>query len=94
MSDNEKSEGFKQSLLDENERKYGAEVREKYGNQAVDESNAQLKGLSKAQYDEGEWLLLAVEETLKAAFDTGNPAGEVAQKACALHRQCPLVLPC
>ncbi len=29
MSDNEKFEGFKQELLDENERRYGTEVRDK-----------------------------------------------------------------
>jgi len=78
---------FKQSLIDENDRQYGAEVREKYGDQAADESNAHLKGLTQEQYDEGERLRLALEETLKAAFDTGDPAGELAQKACDLHRQ-------
>jgi DNA-binding transcriptional MerR regulator len=87
MSDNEKFEGFKQSLIDENERKYGAKIREKYGENAVDESNAHLKGLLQEQYDEGERLRLEFEHMLKAAFDTGDPAGELAQKACDLHRQ-------
>jgi bifunctional DNA-binding transcriptional regulator/antitoxin component of YhaV-PrlF toxin-antitoxin module/predicted DNA-binding protein YlxM (UPF0122 family) len=87
MSDKEKFEGFKQNLIDENERQYGAEVRANYGNQAVDESNANLKGLTQEQYDEGERLRLAMEETLKAAFDIGDPAGELAQKAADLHRQ-------
>lgn len=87
MSDKEKFEGFKQSLIDENEQKYGAEVREKYGDQVVEESNARVKGITKEQYDEGERLLHALEKTLKAAFDTGDPAGELAQEACDLHRQ-------
>jgi DNA-binding transcriptional MerR regulator len=87
MPDKEKFEGFKQSLIDENEREYGAEMRGKYGDQAVDESNARLKGLTQEQYDEGERLRLSLEETLKAAFDAGDPAGELAQKACDLHRQ-------
>ena len=87
MSDKEKFEGFKQNLIDENERQYGAEVRAKYGDQAVDDSNAHLKGLTQEQYDEGERLRLALEETLKAAFDVGDPAGESAQKAADLHRQ-------
>lgn len=87
MSDNEKFEGFKQSLIDENERKYGAEVRAKYGNQIVDESNAKLMGLTQQQHDESVRLCFEFEETLKAAFATGNPAGELAQKACDLHRQ-------
>jgi len=87
MSDQEKFEGFKQSLIDENEKKYGTEVREKYGNAAIDESNAHLMGATKEQYEKAEQLLCEFEETLKAAFDTGNPAGELAQKACDLHKQ-------
>ena len=82
-----KFDKLKQTLINENERQYGAEVREKYGNQAVDESNAYLKGLTQEQYNEGEHLRLELEETLKAAFDSGDPAGEAAQKACELHRQ-------
>jgi len=87
MTDQEKFEGFKQKLIDENEEKYGKEVRAKYGDQAVDESNAKVKGLTKEQYDEGERLRLDIEEALKAAFETGDPAGEPAQKACDLHKQ-------
>ena len=87
MTDNEKFEGFKQSLVDENEKNFGTEIREKYGNSIIDESNTKLKGLSQEQYDESERLRLAYEDALKAAFDLGDPAGELAQKACDLHRQ-------
>jgi DNA-binding transcriptional MerR regulator len=31
MSDKEKFEGFKKNMIDENEKKYGKEIREKYG---------------------------------------------------------------
>ncbi len=87
MSDHEKFEGFKQNLIDENERKYGAEIRARYGDEAIGASNARLKGLTKEQYDENEQLRLDLEATLKAAFATGDPAGELAQKACDLHRR-------
>lgn len=87
MSDKEKFEGFKQALIDENEQKYGDEIRGKYGDEVIDESNAKLKGLTQAQYDEGERLRLEIEKTLKYAFETGDPAGELAQRACDLHRQ-------
>jgi hypothetical protein len=53
----------------------------------VDESNTRLKGMTQEQYDESERLRLAFEETLKTAFESGDPAGEQAQKACDLHRQ-------
>jgi len=87
MSDTEKFEGFKQSLIDENEQKYGSEVREKYGNQTIDESTAKIKGLTQAQYDESVRLNAEIETTLKGALETDDPAGELAQKACDLHRQ-------
>jgi len=87
MTDIEKFEGFKQSLIDENEQKFGVEIREKYGKQAIMDSNATLKNLTKEQYDKSEHLRLSLEETLKAAFDSGDPAGELAQKACDIHRQ-------
>ena len=87
MSDQEKFEGFKQSLVDENERKYGVEIRGKYGDAAIDESNAKLMGLTQEQYDEGERIRVEMETALKAAFDDGDPAGELAQKACELRHQ-------
>jgi DNA-binding transcriptional MerR regulator len=87
MTDKEKFEGFKQSLIDENEEKYGEEARKKYGDKAVDASNAKLKGLTQEQYYEGLRLQAAYEEKLKAAFESGDPGGGLAQAACDLHRQ-------
>ena len=87
MTDNEKFEGFKQTLIDENEQKYGSEIRAKYNDVEVDASNAHLKGLTQEQYNEGERLRIAYEEKLKKAFATGNPSGELAHEACDLHRQ-------
>jgi len=87
MKDNEKFEGFKQDLVNENEQRYGAEIRKKHGDQAMDAANARVMGLTQEQYDEGERLSLAVAEALKAAIETGDPSGAAAQKACDLHRQ-------
>jgi len=87
MSNTEKFEGFKQSLIEENEQKYGAEVREKFGEQAADASNAHIKGLTQAQYDKSVRLNAELEQALKDALKTGEPAGEAAQHACELHRQ-------
>ena len=86
MSDREKFEGFKRSLVEENERKYGDEVRQKYGNETMDASNAKLMGLSEEQYARAEGLSREFNEALKNALRTCEPAGPLAQKACALHR--------
>ncbi|MCL2559066.1 MAG: MerR family transcriptional regulator [Turicibacter sp.] len=87
MTNKEKFVGFGQQLVDENEKKYGDEIRETYGNDAVEASNAKVKGMSKEQYAEVEALSAEVNEALKLAFEQGDPASELAQKACELHKQ-------
>ena len=87
MNDKEKFDGFIEKLVDDNEEKYGEEARKKYGDDVVNRSNAKVKGMSKEQYAEVEALSLELNNTLKAAFEQGDPAGELAQKACALHKK-------
>lgn len=87
MADKEKFQGFKQKLIDENENKYGKETREKYGDDAVDKSNAKLKGMTQEEYARVEWLAAEIKSALSEAYKIGDPSGELAQKACDLHRQ-------
>ncbi|NLM89328.1 MAG: MerR family transcriptional regulator [Syntrophomonadaceae bacterium] len=87
MTDKEKFEGFKQKLIDDNEAKYGKEIRKKYGDEAVDKSNRKLKGMTQEQYAQFEKLGQMVLDTLKEALPTGDPASELAQKTADLHRQ-------
>jgi len=87
MNSNENFDGFIQKLADENERQYGAEIRAIYGDDAVNRSNAKVKSMTKEQYTEMERLSDAVNKTLKAAFEQGDPSGELAQKACDLHKK-------
>ena len=87
MSDKEKFEGFKQTIIDDNERKYGKEIRERYGDKEVNKSNKMLKNMNEDQYEELQKLSSSVIDTLKLAFETKDPAGEIAQKAADLHRQ-------
>lgn len=87
MSDKEKFQGFKKNMIDENEKKYGKEAREKYGNDAVDKSNKKLMNMTEEEYNRVESLQKQIKETLAQAFKTGDPAGELAQKAADLHKQ-------
>jgi DNA-binding transcriptional MerR regulator len=87
MSDQEKFEGFKDRLIEENERTYGKEIREKYGDERVDFSNSRLKNATKEELAGAEQLGEDVLETLFQAYQNGDPAGELAQKAADLHRQ-------
>ena len=85
MSDKEKFEDFKEKLISDNEKQYGKEIREKYGEEAVKKSNAQFKNMTQEQYDELQDLTNEVLETLMEAYVTQNPAGELGQKAAQLH---------
>ena len=51
MADKEKFEGFKEKMVEENEKKYGKEVRGKYGDKRVDESNAKVMNMSEEEYE-------------------------------------------
>ncbi|MCL2108430.1 MAG: MerR family transcriptional regulator [Oscillospiraceae bacterium] len=87
MSDNQKFEGFKEKLIDDNEVQYGAEIRGKYGDDAIDFSNAKVKSMSEEQWRQAESLREEINATLKVAMESGEPSSELAQKACDLHRQ-------
>lgn len=87
MSDEEKFEGFKQKLLDDNEREYGKEIREKYGKDAVEKSYSKVKNMTQEEYDAVTKLSEEITKTLGEAFKTGDPAGDLAQKAADLHKQ-------
>ncbi|NHN33031.1 MerR family transcriptional regulator [Paenibacillus agricola] len=87
MANAEKFEGFKQQLIEDNEQQYGKEIRAKYGDERIDKSNSKLKGMTEEQAKAIEKLGAQVLETLSAAYATGDPAGELAQKTADLHRQ-------
>ncbi len=87
MSDREKFEGFKQKMIAENEARYGEEVRAKFGREALERSNKMLANMTEEQAKALQELSREVIETLKAAYATGDPKGELAQKAADLHRQ-------
>ena len=87
MSDKEKFAAFKQNVVNENEKKYGAEIRKKYGDKTVDDTNKKILDMSQESWNSLEELNERLNKTLKAAVEEGNPASETAQKACALHKE-------
>lgn len=87
MSNKEKFEGFKKKMVEDNEKKYGKEIREKYGKESVEASNAKVMNMTEEEYQEVTALAEQLQTTLAEAFKTGDPAGELAQKAAYLHKQ-------
>lgn len=87
MSDKEKFEGFKKSMISKNEEKYGEEIRKKYGNDTVDQSNAKLMNMSEEEYSKVISIENEMKDYLAQAFAIGDPGSELAQKAADLHKQ-------
>lgn len=87
MSNKEKFEGFKNDLIKQNEQNYGKEIREKYGDEQVNQSNAKILGLSEEEFKTFKQLEIDIIEKLKQAMVEKNPSGEKAQEACELHKK-------
>jgi len=87
MTNEEKFKGFKQQLVEDNEQKYGAEIRKAYGDDAVDASYAKITGMSQADYDAVTELEQSLMDALQAAFEQGDPAGELGQQVAELHKK-------
>ena len=87
MTNEQKFEGFKTEIIAENEAKFGCETRQLYGDQAVDDSNARLMGMSQSQWEYQQTLSERVFTLLAEAIRLGDPACQAAQQACAAHRE-------
>lgn len=87
MSDKEKFEGFKRELIEEKERLYGKEAREKYGEEAVDEANQKIMGLSEADYERFKNLEKEVLRQLEEAVRNKElPESETGHRIVLLHK--------
>ena len=87
MTDKEKFSGFNKEIVEENEKKYGKEIREKYGEEAVENYNRNVMKMDSDRWNEQEALAKEINDTLAEAMKTGDPASELAQKACELHKR-------
>lgn len=88
MSDKERFEAFKQNLVDENEKKYGTEIREKYGDEQVDASNRKMLHMTEEQYQRFQELEAAILSKLEAAVQAKEPTdSSAAKEIVALHKE-------
>lgn len=88
MSDKERFQTLKEKKLRENETKYGAQARQKYGADRVEATNRKMMVLTDAQFQSwqelGEEILCRLEAGVKAGIRADS--GE-AETIATLHRQ-------
>lgn len=87
MSNEEKFAGLKQKIVADNEKLYGEEIRKKYGDEVVNQSNAKMMGMTETEHEEAMRLEGELKEMLRSAFQTGNPSSPMAQQVAELHRR-------
>lgn len=88
MSNEEKFEAFKEKMVKENEEKYGAEIREKCGDEEIDASNRKMLNMSREEWERMESLGSQIKELLKEGVLTGMKAdSEQAKAIVELHKE-------
>ena len=88
MHDREKFRALKENMLRENENRYGAEARQKYGNEQVDAANRKMMDLTGEEFARWQTLETEILSRLESAVKTNIGAdSEEAREIVQLHRQ-------
>ena len=88
MSDEKKFEAFKKNAIEENERRYGKELREKYGDEEIDAANAAAMKITREQYAQWNAWGEEINARLEAAVRAGlAPQSEEGREIVSLHKQ-------
>lgn len=85
MSDKDRFAGLKAKAIADNERRYGAEVRRRFGDEAVDAANDVLRSMDEKTWNDMGALEERIKELLRAAMDTGDHTGPVARELVSAH---------
>lgn len=87
MNDAERFEGFKDEMIQKNEKSYGDEIRKTYGNDIVEASNTKLRAMNEKQFKENQLIEKRMIEFLKIAMQHGDIYSKEAQEAVECHKK-------
>lgn len=85
MTDVERFEETKRSAVDGNERAFGREARERFGDAAVDAANERLLAMDEQAWSDKERLEQAIIAQLQQAMKTGDARGSASQELARMH---------
>ena len=87
MNDKEKFETFKEDIIRRHEEQYGAEVREKYGDEGIDEAHRKIRNMSESDYERFKDLSDEIRKCLEKAVRAGLSCdSEEARRIVTLHK--------
>lgn len=87
MTEAEKFEGLKKERLNENERLYGEEIREKYGEEMVERSNEKFMNLNQEDYQKMQELEDRLFARLNQLAETRDLETPEAKEVYEIHKQ-------
>lgn len=87
MSNREKFEGFKLDLVAANEKQYGSEIRQKFGQETIEASNKKFLNLSEADYQRMQSVETEMFDALRELMQSGDLESEAARTVCKKHKE-------
>lgn len=87
MSNKEKFEGLKKAGVEENERKYGKEIRDKYGNETVEASNKKFMNMSEEDFNKMNKIEEEIFNGLLEVVRTSDLESNVAKEVYENHKK-------
>lgn len=87
MSDQERFEALKKETIQKNENQYGKEIREKYGEDTIEQSNKKISHLTEEEWASYQALTEELNEKLAQATKEGEANSALAQEVAALHKE-------
>ena len=87
MSDREKFEAFKKAKLEENEVKYGEEIRTKYGANTIEESNKKWMNMTEEDLNNMQEIEKEMFEALKEVIKIKDLDSDLAKKVYEKHKE-------
>ncbi len=87
MQSKEAFEELKRASVEEFEKNYGKEAREKYGSDVIDEANSRMLQMTDADWNAKEELEKRILEQLRIAYAADSPTSDEAHKLVQMHHK-------
>ena len=87
MKDTERFIGLKKTMIEENEQKFGKEIRDRYSEKTVEQANAKMMGMDEKSFTEMTHLGQVLLDTLEKAALLHDPTSELAQEVARMHKK-------
>jgi DNA-binding transcriptional MerR regulator len=87
MANEKKFKALKEKNISDNDQKYGKEIREKYGNEIVDESHKKYRDMDPETFARAQKLAKEIMDLLIQAMDEKDIHSETAKKLVVTHKE-------